>query len=100
MFEISFPVKQCEIDNVLNKLITIGLDSTYYDAPYEVTVDSNGYGFFEKENEFTELKIYPSEDEKEACLEHIERIKELLDIKEEIKKITEKYSQEDSDVME
>ena len=85
MFEISFPVKQYEIDNVLNKLITIGLDSTYYDAPYEVTVDSNGYGFFEKEDEFTELKVYPYEDNKEVCLEHIERIKELLDIKEEIK---------------
>ena len=54
MFEISFGVKHSEIDSVLNELIAIGLDSTYYDAPYEVTVDSNGYGFFEKEYE----KIY------------------------------------------
>ena len=30
MFEISFPVKHSEIDSVLNKLISIGLDSTYY----------------------------------------------------------------------
>ena len=49
MIEISFPVKHSEIDDIINKLISIGLDSTYYDAPYEVTVDSNGYGFFEKE---------------------------------------------------
>ena len=85
MFEISFPVKHSEIDSVLNKLITIGLDSTYYDAPYEVTVDSNGYGFFEKENEFTELKVYPPSDEKDQCIQYIEKIKEILKSVEEIK---------------
>ncbi len=85
MFEISFPVKHSEIDSVLNKLITIGLDSTYYDAPYEVTVDSNGYGFFEKENEITELKVYPCENDEKTCLMHIEKIKELLGITDKIK---------------
>ncbi|EMU52524.1 MULTISPECIES: 50S ribosomal protein L11 methyltransferase [Clostridium] len=85
MFEISFPVKHSEIDSVLNKLIGIGLDSTYYDAPYEVTVDSNGYGFYEKENDFTELKVYPSEDNKEQCLNYIEEIKDSVDIEGEIK---------------
>ena len=84
MFEISFKVKHSEIDSILNKLISIGLDSTYYDAPYEVTVDSNGYGFFEKEDEFTELKVYPYEDDKKICLEHIERIKETLNYDDEI----------------
>ena len=77
MFEISFLVKHSEIETVLNKLISIGLSSTYYDAPYEVTVDSNGYGFFEKENEFVNLKVYPES-------ENIEEIKEVLDIKENI----------------
>ncbi|MBZ0312447.1 50S ribosomal protein L11 methyltransferase [Clostridium butyricum] len=85
MFEISFPVKHSEIDSVLNKLIAIGLDSTYYDAPYEVTVDSNGYGFYEKENDFTELKAYPSEDNKEQCLKYIEEIKDSVNIEGEIK---------------
>ena len=85
MFEISFPVKHSEIDSVLNKLIGIGLDSTYYDAPYEVTVDSNGYGFYEKENDFTELKAYPSEDNKEQCLKYIEGIKDSVNIEGEIK---------------
>ena len=85
MFEISFPVKHSEIDSVLNKLIGIGLDSTYYDAPYEVTVDSNGYGFYEKENDFTELKAYPSEDNKEQCLKFIEEIKDSVNIEGEIK---------------
>ncbi|MEQ3339367.1 50S ribosomal protein L11 methyltransferase [Clostridium butyricum] len=87
MFEISFPVKHSEIDSVLNKLIAIGLDSTYYDAPYEVTVDSNGYGFYEKENDFTELKVYPSEDNKEQCLKYIEEIKDNVNIEGEIKLI-------------
>ena len=77
MFEISFLVKHSEIETVLNKLISIGLSTTYYDAPYEVTVDSNGYGFFEKENEFVNLKVYPES-------ENIEEIKEVLDIKENI----------------
>lgn len=85
MFEISFPVKHSEIDSVLNKLITIGLDSTYYDAPYEITVDSNGYGFYEKENEFTELKVYPPSDEKEECIQYIEKIKKILKSVGEIK---------------
>ncbi len=85
MFEISFPVKHSEIDAVLNKLISIGLDSTYYDAPYEVTVDSNGYGFFEKENEFVDLKVYPIENDKESCIKHIEEIKKVLNVQDNIK---------------
>lgn len=85
MFEISFPVKHSEIDAVLNKLIAIGLDSTYYDAPYEVTVDSNGYGFFEKENEFVDLKVYPIENDKESCIKHIEEIKKVLNVQDNIK---------------
>ncbi|MGM9934882.1 50S ribosomal protein L11 methyltransferase [uncultured Clostridium sp.] len=85
MFEISFGVKHSEIDSVLNELIAIGLDSTYYDAPYEVTVDSNGYGFFEKENDFTELKVYPYEDDRDVCLSHIEKIRKVLNINDEIK---------------
>lgn len=85
MFEISFPVKHSEIDAVLNKLIAIGLDSSYYDAPYEVTVDSNGYGFLEKENEFVDLNVYPIENDKENCIKHIEEIKKVLNIQDNIK---------------
>ncbi|MBE6072330.1 MAG: methyltransferase domain-containing protein [Clostridium butyricum] len=85
MFEISFKVKHSEIDVILNKLIGIGLHSTYYEAPYEVTVDSNGYGFFEKENEFVDLKVYPLEDDRESCIKHIEEIKKVLNIQDNIK---------------
>jgi len=84
MFEISFPVKHSEIETVLNKLISIGLSSTYYDAPYEVTVDSNGYGFYEKENEFVNLKVYPESGNMEECNKYIDEIKVILDIKENI----------------
>lgn len=84
MFEISFPVNYSEIETVLDKLISIGLHSTYYDAPYEVTVDSNGYGFYEKENEFVKLKVYPESEDVEECTKYIEKIKEVLDIKENI----------------
>ncbi len=81
MFEISFSVKHTEIETVLNKLISIGLSSTYYDAPYEVTVDSNGYGFYEKENEYVNLKVYPESENMEECNKYIGEIKEALDIK-------------------
>jgi ribosomal protein L11 methyltransferase len=84
MFEISFLVKYCEIDEAIDKLIGIGLYSTYYDAPYEVTVDSNGYGFYEKENEVVNLKVYPESETVEECKEYINKIKEILNIKEEI----------------
>jgi ribosomal protein L11 methyltransferase len=84
MFEISFPVKHSEIETVLDKLISIGLSSTYYDAPYEVTVDSNGYGFYEKENEFVNLKVYPESENIEECNKYINEIKEILNLKEDI----------------
>ena len=84
MFEISFPVNYSEIETVLDKLISIGLDCTYYDAPYEVTVDSNGNGFYEKENEFISLKVYPESNSIEECNKYIEKIKAVLDIKENI----------------
>lgn len=84
MIEIAFPVKHCEIDDVINKLISIGLESTYYDAPYEVTVDSNGYGFFEKQNESAILKVYPEENTIEECQKHLKNIKEILKIQDPI----------------
>ncbi|WP_297427266.1 50S ribosomal protein L11 methyltransferase [Clostridium sp.] len=80
MFEISFPVKYSEIETVQDKLISIDLYYTYYDAPYEVTVDSNGYGFSEKENEIIELKVFPQCESIEECNEYISKIKEILDI--------------------
>jgi len=85
MIQISFPVKHSEVDKVINQLIAIGLDSTYYDAPYEVTVDSNGYGFVEKEDEIVELKVFPQEKTIEECKKHLLNIKKLLNIENEIK---------------
>lgn len=84
MFQISFPVKYSEIDITIDKLVTIGLYSTYYDAPYEVTVDSNGYGFYEKENEIVDLKVFPECKGISECKEYIDKIREALDIKEGI----------------
>lgn len=84
MFEITFPVKYSQIDDTLDKLIAIGLYSTYYDAPYEVTVDSNGYGFYEKENEIVYLKVFPECESIEECNTYINKIKEVLNLKEDI----------------
>lgn len=84
MYEISFNVRHSEIETVLNKLISIGLCSTYYDAPYEVTVYSYGYGFYEKEDEIVNLKVYPDTENETQCLEYIEKIKNLLKIEDSI----------------
>ncbi len=84
MFEISFPVNYSEIETILDKLISIGLYSTYYDAPYQVTVDSNGYGFYEKENEFITLRVYPESENIKECNNYVNKIKELLNIEENI----------------
>ena len=84
MFEISFPVNYSEIETILDKLISIGLYSTYYDAPYQVTVDSNGYGFYEKENEMVELKVYPECEKFEECEKYITEIKSVLEIDDKI----------------
>ena len=77
MIQISFPIKHSEVDEVIDKLISIGLDSTYYDAPYDVTIDSNGYGFIEREDEIVELKIFPQEETIEECDYHLNNIKEF-----------------------
>lgn len=84
MFEISFQVKYSKIDEIIEKLISIGLYSTYYDAPFEVTVDSNGYDFYERENEVVDLKVYPESESEEECSEYINKIKEILNIDEKI----------------
>lgn len=84
MFEISFLVNYSEIETILDKLISIGLYSTYYDAPYQVTVDSNGYGFYEKENEMVELKVYPECENFEECEKYITEIKSVLEIDDKI----------------
>lgn len=84
MFEISFLVGYSEIDEVINNLISIGLYSTYYDAPFVVTMDSNGYGFYERENEVVNLKVYPESENEEECIEYIHKIKEILNIKEKV----------------
>lgn len=91
MFEISFPVKQSRIDETLEKLISIGLIYTYYEAPFEVTVDSNGYGFFEKEEEEIKLRVFPETENMGECLKYIDSIKSVLNIEEDpvLKEINE-----------
>ncbi|MEQ8153668.1 MAG: 50S ribosomal protein L11 methyltransferase [Clostridiaceae bacterium] len=84
MFEISFPINHSDIDQVLEKLGDMGLNSTYYEPPFQVTVDDNGYGFFEKENEIINLKVYPESESKDECMDIIENIRVALNIKSEI----------------
>ncbi|WP_163193030.1 50S ribosomal protein L11 methyltransferase [Clostridium thermarum] len=84
MFEISFPVKYSEIETVLERLYEIELYSTYYDAPFQVTIDDNGYGFYEKPNEVVSLKVYPECESAEECKDHLQKIKEKLNLGQDI----------------
>jgi ribosomal protein L11 methyltransferase len=83
MYEISFAVKSYKIEEALERLIEIGLIYTYYESPFEVTVDSNGYGFYEKEDEVINLKVFPETEDRNECVKYISKIKEVVDIKEE-----------------
>ncbi|OPJ59287.1 50S ribosomal protein L11 methyltransferase [Clostridium oryzae] len=80
MFQISFKVKYKEVDEIIEKLQIIDLYSTYYDAPFQVTTDSNGYGFYEKEDEDIILNVFPDAAAKDECNEYIEKIGKLLNI--------------------
>lgn len=85
MFQISFPVSYSKIDEIIEKIEAIGEYSTYYEAPFEVTTDSNGYGYYEKENEVIILKVFPEAYSKEEALIHLSRLRELLKLNDEIK---------------
>ncbi|MDP4144714.1 MAG: 50S ribosomal protein L11 methyltransferase [Bacillota bacterium] len=84
IFQISFNIKHSEIDDEIEKLAAIDLYSTYYEEPFQVTVDSNGYGYYEKEEEIINMRVFPETGSREECIGCIDKIRNLLDINEEI----------------
>ncbi|MDD7794807.1 50S ribosomal protein L11 methyltransferase [Clostridium sp. 'White wine YQ'] len=84
MFEISFIINHSNIEDVLERLEEIGLSSTYYETPFQVTIDNNGYGYYEKEDEDILLKVYPDCESEDECLKVIDRIKNTLKLDEDI----------------
>lgn len=87
IFEILLKVKNSLVDMNIEKLEDMGVTSTYYDAPYEVTVDENGYGFYEKEDEIIDLHIYVHFDNIKDVEIYIDRIRRELEIEDDIKLI-------------
>ncbi|WP_179295510.1 50S ribosomal protein L11 methyltransferase [Bacillus sp. FJAT-45350] len=50
-----------KVDFYVEKLNAVGITYLYYDIPFEVTKDDNGYGVDRKEVELIDLKIYAEE---------------------------------------
>lgn len=82
IFEVLLKVKNSLINETIEKLEILGVSSTYYDVPYEVTVDDNGYGYFEKEDKEIDLHVYFYEVDRSEAEELVDKIKDEFEIKE------------------
>lgn len=84
IFEVLIKVKSSLINETIEKLEIIGVSSTYYDVPYEVTIDDNGYGYFEKEDNDIDLHVYFYTEDKLEAERTIDKIRNNLDISESL----------------
>lgn len=82
IFEVLLRVKNSLINETIEKLEILGVSSTYYDVPYEVTVDDNGYGYFEKEDKEIDLHVYFYDEDRSEAGKLVDKIKDEFEIKE------------------
>ncbi|SHI04004.1 50S ribosomal protein L11 methyltransferase [Clostridium intestinale] len=82
IFEVLLRVKNSLINETIEKLEILGVSSTYYDVPYEVTVDDNGYGYFEKEDKEIDLHVYFYDEDRSKAGKLVDKIKDEFEIEE------------------
>jgi len=82
IFEVLLRVKNSLINETIEKLEILGVSSTYYDVPYEVTVDDNGYGYFEKEDKEIDLHVYFYDEDRSEAEKLVDKIKDEFEIEE------------------
>lgn len=82
IFEVLLRVKNSLINETIEKLEILGVSSTYYDVPYEVTVDDNGYGYFEKEDKEIDLHVYFYDEDRSEAESLVDKIKDEFEIEE------------------
>lgn len=82
IFEVLLRVKNSLINETIEKLEILGVSSTYYDVPYEVTVDDNGYGYFEKEDKEIDLHVYFYDEDRSEAGKLVDKIKDEFEIEE------------------
>ena len=57
MFILCYSLPLKDIDNVIEKLQINDIYDVFYESPLDITTDENGYGYIEKEDEPTTLKV-------------------------------------------
>ena len=82
IFEVLLRVKNSLINETIEKLEILGVSSTYYDVPYEVTIDDNGYGYFEKEDKEIDLHVYFYDEDRSEAEKLVDKIKDEFEIEE------------------
>lgn len=80
MYEISIKYSLSTIDEAIEKLQIADIYNVYYNAPIVVTTTNYGYGYYEKKDDITELKIVLDSDNEAHCSKEINKIKEILKV--------------------
>lgn len=57
MYILCYQVQLNKIDSIIEKLQINNIYDAFYESPLEITMDKNGYGYIEKEDEPTVLKV-------------------------------------------
>lgn len=90
MYEISIKYALSTIDEAVEKLQIADIYSVYYNTPIVVTTTNYGYGYYEKKDDITELKIVLNGDNESQCSKEINKIREILKVQDlAVNKITE-----------
>lgn len=87
MYEISLKINSNEADELVEKLQMADIFNVYYEQPFVVTTDNNGYGYYEEDDTFFDLKVIVENDEDlDFQLEIIKNTLNRQDL--EVKKVT------------
>ncbi|MDF2880409.1 MAG: ribosomal protein methyltransferase [Clostridiaceae bacterium] len=91
MYEISIKYPMSAIDEAVEKLQIADIYNVYYNAPIVVTTTDYGYGYYEKKDDITELKIVVDGNNEAQCSKQIDKIKNILKVQDlTVNKITDK----------
>ncbi|WP_070119431.1 50S ribosomal protein L11 methyltransferase [Bacillus marinisedimentorum] len=66
LHEFTVRLSEKELEQAIEKLTAAGIVNMYYETPFEVVQDDNGYGYVEKEDVEIELHIYGEEGDMEG----------------------------------
>ncbi len=66
LHEFTVRLSEKELDQAIEKLSGAGIVNVYYETPFEIIQDDNGYGYVEKEDVEIELHIYAEEGDLEG----------------------------------